>query len=225
MLNILVCDDEIKIRTTLYDYFTAKGFSVDTASNGREAIEKAEEKDFDLIILDVLMPFTDGLTACREIRKFSDTPVIFLSALGEEEDLLRGYRLGGDDYIIKPFPLSVLTEKIITTVNRHKGINPQKRLTLRGLTLDYGTRQVFCGEREVIFASKDFELLALLMENKGNVLSREVILRKIWGYDYDGDERVVDTHIKRIRKALREHADSVKTVIGSGYAFKKEDEK
>ncbi len=224
MLKILVCDDEVKIRTTLYDYFTAKGFSVDTASNGKEAIEKAEENDFDLIILDVLMPTVDGLTACKEIRKFSDTPVIFLSALGEEEDLLKGYRLGGDDYIVKPFPLSVLTEKIIATVNRHKGINPQNRLTLRGVTLDYGTRKVLCGEREIIFSAKDFDLLALLMENRGNVLSREVILRKIWGYDYDGDERVVDTHIKRIRKALREYADCIKTVIGAGYAFKKEEE-
>lgn len=224
MLKILVCDDEIKIRTTLYDYFTAKGFSVTVASNGREAVEKAEEKDFDLIILDVLMPLMDGLTACKEIRRFSDTPVIFLSALGEEEDLLKGYKLGGDDYIIKPFPLSVLTEKIIATVNRHKGINPQKRLTVRGITLDYGARKVFCGDREIIFAAKDFDLLALLMENKGNVLSREVILRKIWGYTFDGDERVVDTHIKRIRKALREHADCIKTVIGTGYAFKKEEE-
>ncbi len=224
MLKILVCDDEIKIRTTLYDYFTAKGFSVTIASNGREAVDKAEENDFDLIILDVLMPTMDGLTACREIRNFSDTPVIFLSALGEEEDLLRGYKLGGDDYIVKPFPLSVLTEKIITTVNRHKGINPQKRLTIRGITLDYSTRKVFCGEREVVFAAKDFDLLALLMENKGNVLSREVILRKIWSYAFDGDERVVDTHIKRIRKVLREYADSIKTVIGAGYAFKKEEE-
>lgn len=225
MLKILICDDEIKIRTTLYDYFTAKGFSVTVASNGREAVEKAEENDFDLIILDVLMPFMDGLTACKEIRNFSDTPVIFLSALGEEEDLLKGYRLGGDDYIIKPFPLSVLTEKIIATVNRHKGINPRNRLILNDITLDYGTRRVFCGKREIIFAAKDFDLLALLMENKGNVLSREVILRKIWGYTFDGDERVVDTHIKRIRKALREHADCIKTVIGAGYAFKKEDEK
>ncbi len=225
MLKILVCDDEIKIRTTLYDYFTAKGFYVTVASNGREAIEKAEEKDFDMIIMDVLMPYTDGLTACKEIRKFSNTPIIFLSALGEEEDLLKGYKLGGDDYIIKPFPLSVLTEKIITTVNRHKGINLQMQLSVRGITLDYGTRKVFCEEREIIFASKDFDLLAILMENKGNILSREVILRKIWGYDYDGDERVVDTHIKRIRKSLREHADCIKTIIGAGYAFKKEDEK
>ncbi len=224
MLKILVCDDEIKIRNTLYDYFTAKGFFVTTASNGREAIEKTEEKDFDLIILDVLMPVTDGLTACKEIRKLTDTPVLFLSALGEEEDLLKGYRYGADDYIVKPFPLSVLTEKIITTVNRHKGINPKNRLTVSGITLDYGTRKVLCGEREIILPAKDFNLLALLMENKGNILSREIILRKIWGYDFDGDERVVDTHIKRIRKVLRERADCIKTVIGTGYAFKKEDE-
>lgn len=220
MLKVLICDDEIKIRETFYDYFTAKGFYAVTAENGKVALEKAEEESFDLILLDVMMPVMDGLTACREIRKITDTPILFLSALGEEEDLLKGYRYGADDYIVKPFPLSVLKEKIITTVNRHKGINPLNRITLNGITLDYGTRKVFCGEREIYLAAKDFNLLALLMENKGNILSREIILRKIWGYDFDGDERVVDTHIKRLRKALGEYAKPVTTVIGAGYCFR-----
>lgn len=220
MLKLLICDDEIKIRETFYDYFTAKGFYAVTAENGKVALEKAEEESFDLILLDVMMPVMDGLTACREIRKITDTPVLFLSALGEEEDLLKGYRYGADDYIVKPFPLSVLKEKIITTVNRHKGINPLNRITLNDITLDYGTRKVFCGEREIYLAAKDFNLLALLMENKGNILSREIILRKIWGYDFDGDERVVDNHIKRLRKALGEYAKPVTTVIGAGYCFR-----
>lgn len=223
MLKLLICDDEKKIRETLYDYFAAKGFSVTTAENGKTALEKTEEETFDLILLDVMMPVMDGLTACREIRKITDTPILFLSALGEEEDLLKGYRYGADDYIIKPFPLSVLKEKIITTINRHKGINPRNRITSSGITIDYGTRKVFCGEKEIILAAKDFNLLALLMENKGNVLSRETILFKIWGYDFDGDERVVDTHIKRLRKALGEYAKPVRTVIGAGYCFKKEE--
>lgn len=223
MIKLLICDDEIKIRETLYDYFTAKGFCAVTAENGRVAVEKAEEESFDLIILDVMMPVMDGLTALREIRKFTDTPVLFLSALGEEEDLLKGYRYGADDYIVKPFPLSVLKEKITATVNRHKGINPSNRLSCSGITLDYGTRKVFCGEREIYLPAKDFAILALLMENKGNILSRETILFKVWGYDFDGDERVVDTHIKRLRKALREYASPVTTVIGAGYCFKKEE--
>lgn len=225
MIKLLICDDELKIRETLCDYLTAKGFYAVTAENGKVALEMVEEETFDLIILDVLMPVMDGLTACREIRKITDTPVLFLSALGEEEDLLKGYRYGADDYIIKPFPLSVLKEKITATVNRHKGINTSNRITASGITLDYGTRKVFYGEKEIYLPTKDFNLLALLMENKGNILSREVILRKVWGYDFDGDERVVDTHIKRLRKALREYASPITTVIGAGYCFKKEKER
>lgn len=225
MYKILVCDDERKIRETLYDYLSAKSFNVVTAENGEEAIEKAETESFDLILLDVMMPKKDGLTALREIRKFSDVPVLFLSALGEEEDLLKGYKYGADDYIVKPFPLSVLSEKILATIKRHKGIDRQNKISSGGITLDYGKMKVLCGEKEIFLPSKDFLLLSYLIENSGIVLSRERILNKIWGYDYEGDDRVVDTHIKRIRKALGEKGKLIETVIGAGYRFRKEDVK
>ncbi len=176
-----------------------------------------------MIILDVMMPVMDGLTACKAIRKITDTPILFLSALGEEEDVLKGYKYGADDYIIKPFPLSVLNEKIVTMINRYKGINRNNQLSIRGITLDYGSRKVFCNKNEVVLPDKDFRLLALLMENKGIVLSRETILFKIWGYNYDGDERVVDTHIKRLRKSLGDTAKCITTIIGTGYRFERED--
>ncbi len=220
MYKILVCDDERKIRETLCDYLTAKNFAVTTAENGREAVEKVCEESFDLILLDVMMPVMDGLTACREIRKITAVPVLFLSALGEEEDLLKGYKFGADDYIVKPFPMSVLSEKIITTIKRYKGINEGNSISVGSVTLDLGKMKVTSDEKEIFLTSKDLNLLSFLMENKGIVLSRERIINKIWGYDYDGDERVVDTHIKRIRKALGENGEMIKTVIGSGYCFR-----
>lgn len=223
MYKILIADDEIKIRATVKDYLSAKGFDVAMAKDGADAVDFAEKENFDLIILDVLMPRKDGLLACREIRTFSDVPILFLSALGEEEDLLKGYSLGADDYIVKPFPLSVLTEKIGAMIKRHKGVGTDGRLTLQGISLDLKTREVLVCGRKIILTNKDFSLLHLLMLNRGTVLSREMIISKIWSYDFDGDDRVVDTHIKRLRKALGEKADCIVTVTGVGYSFKKEE--
>ena len=219
MYKILIADDEIKIRETLKDYMTAKGMNVTLAKDGREAVEKAETETFDLIILDVMMPELDGLGACREIRSFTDTPILFLSALGEEEDLLQGYKNGADDYIIKPFPLSVLFEKITAMIKRSKGADKENRIALCGITLDLMKMKAFVDGEEVKLQSKDFNLLQLLMQNKGIVLDREKILVKVWGYGFEGDARVVDTHIKKIRKALGEKAGCIKTVIGAGYTF------
>ena len=219
MYKLLIADDEIKIRETLKDYMTAKGMNVTLAKDGREAIEKAETEAFDLIILDVMMPVLDGLGACREIRSFTDTPILFLSALGEEEDLLQGYKNGADDYIIKPFPLSVLFEKITAMIKRSKGADKENRIALCGITLDLMKMKAFVEGQEVKLQSKDFNLLQLLMQNKGIVLDREKILVKVWGYGFEGDARVVDTHIKKIRKALGEKAGCIKTVIGAGYTF------
>lgn len=219
MYKILIADDEIKIRETLKDYMTAKRMNVTLAKDGREAVEKAENETFDLIILDVMMPVLDGLGACREIRSFTDTPILFLSALGEEEDLLEGYRNGADDYIIKPFPLSVLYEKILTMIKRSKGADKENKITLSGITLDLLRFKAFVDGAEVKLQSKDFNLLQLLMQNRGVVLDREKILVKVWGYGFEGDARVVDTHIKKIRKALGEKAECIKTVIGVGYLF------
>ena len=223
MYKILIADDEIKIRETLSDYLTAKGFSVTLAKDGESAVYSAESESFDLIILDVMMPRKDGLTACKEIREFTDIPILFLSALGEEENLLKGYRYGGDDYIVKPFPLAVLCEKITAMIKRHKGVGADHSISESGIKLSLKTRQVFCGEREISLPPKDFELLLLLMQNKGTILSRDIILNKIWGYDFDGDNRTVDTHIKRIRKAMGDKAGLIVTKSGLGYSFKKEE--
>ena len=223
MYRILIADDEIKIRITLKDYLTAKGFDVTLAQDGEAAVYSAETDSFDLIILDVMMPKKDGLEACREIREFTDIPILFLSALGEEENLLKGYQYGADDYIVKPFPLSVLCEKISSMIRRHKGLSADNTLSEGGVKLDMSTRQAFCDGKEIKLAQKDFKLLLLLMQNKGTVLSRDVILSKVWGWDFEGEDRTVDTHIKRIRKALGDKAHLIVTTSGVGYSFKREE--
>ena len=222
MYKILVADDEIKIRETIKDYMTAKGMSVVLADNGQSAINECEYNEFDLIILDVMMPVMNGLTACKEIRKKHDTPILFLSALGEERDLLNGYTSGADDYIVKPFPLSVLYEKCLAMIKRYKGIGKENRLTVSGITLDLNLQKAFIEENEIELSQKDFQILKYLIENKGIVLSRELILSRIWGYDFDGDERAVDTHIKIIRKALGDKSRHIQTVFNAGYIFKEE---
>lgn len=223
MYKILIADDEIKIRETLKDYLTAKGFDVTLAKDGEAAVYSAENESFDLIVLDVLMPNKDGLTACKQIREFTDIPILFLSALGQEENLLKGYKSGADDYIVKPFPLSVLCEKISAMIKRHKGVGADHSISESGVRLNLKTRQAFCDEREINLPQKDFEILLMLMQNKGTILSRDIILNKIWGYDFDGDNRTVDTHIKRIRKALGDKAGLIVTKTGLGYSFKKEE--
>ncbi|MGN0522456.1 MAG: response regulator transcription factor [Eubacterium sp.] len=223
MYKILIADDEIKIRETIRDYMSAKGFKVYLADNGLTAVEECEYNSFDLIILDVMMPVLDGLSACKQIRKLTDAPIIFLSALGEEQDLLKGYNFGCDDYIVKPFPLSVLNEKCISMINRYKGISKENTISASGITLDLNKIKVYCGENEIILSNKDFTLLKYLMENKGIVLNRDLILNRVWGYDFDGEARVVDTHIKRIRKALGDYSKCIKTVINIGYCFEEGD--
>lgn len=222
MYKILVCDDEIKIREAFRDYLSAKGFDVTLAENGKEAVNKTREEDFDLIILDVMMPVMNGLEACKEIRKTKDTPILFLSALGEEQDILDGFRNGCDDYIVKPFPMSVLAQKCNVMITRYKGNSLQSEISLYGITLDKIRKKVTVGNTEIELSNKMFSLLSMLMENKDIVLTREQILTKIWGWDFDGDERVVDTHIKKLRKALGEKSIHIKTVIGGGYSFREE---
>lgn len=219
MFKILIADDEIKICEAVCDYMTAKGLDVTCAHDGETAIKLCEEKSFDLIILDVMMPRIDGLNACKEIRELSNTPILFLSALGEEQDLLNGFKSGADDYIVKPFPLSVLYQKITTMIKRAKGADADNKIKLGKIILDLSTRKVMSNGVEIKLSVKDFELLSYLMQNKGIVLNRELILTKIWGYDFDGDTRVVDTHIKLIRKALGISSTQIKTIVGVGYSI------
>lgn len=220
MYKILIADDEKKIRETLRDYLVSKDFEVILAKDGDEAVELAlYENVFDLIILDVMMPRLNGIEACKQIRKSQNVPILFLSALGEEKNLLAGYSVGADDYIVKPFPLSVLTQKCMAMIRRSKGTNQKNQLQLSGITLNYSKKIVSIDSRELALSGKDFSILAYLMENKNIVLEREIILTKIWGYDFEGDTRVVDTHIKRIRKALGKKAGCIVTVVGSGYVL------
>ena len=237
MYKILIADDERKLRETMRDYLVSKGFQIVLAPDGEAALTAAFAQAFDLIILDVMMPGINGIEACREIRRqqnipvlgiapskvlWNNIPVLFLSALGEEEDLLAGYAVGADDYIVKPFPLSVLSQKSMAIIRRSKRVDQEHRLTGKGIVIDLIRKQVYVEGEEVSFSSKDFRLLAYLMENRDVVLEREIILSRIWGYDFEGDTRVVDTHIKRIRKLLGDHADCIKTVIGSGYVYREE---
>ncbi len=219
MFKVLIADDEIKIRETISDYFTAKGISVVTAENGKAAVDKFYENHFDMVILDIMMPAVDGYEACRLIRRESDVPVLFLTAKGQEQDYLKGYNIGCDDYIVKPFPLSVLYEKAVYMMRKYRGLDKNNRLSVSGITLDTDSMKVFTDDKEIALSNKDFQILKYLMENKNIVISRELIITHIWGYDFDGDDRVVDTHIKRIRQALGEKSSCIKTFINNGYSF------
>ena len=209
MYKILIADDVPKIRDTLCSYFSAKGWNALSAADGEEAVTLAAAEMPDLLILDVMMPKLNGLEACREIRAFSDAPVLFLSALGGEEDLLAGYEDGGDDYVVKPVSLQVLLKKCEVLLARSKGADASHKLV--------------CGSLAPLHVSgRDFDLLILLMQHKGKTLSREQILTRLWGYDYEGGERVVDTHIKKLRRALGKHRGRIRTVSGIGYRFEEE---
>ena len=225
MYKILFADDDYKIAETVKTYFTANGFDVTVAGNGRVAADFAELNDYDLIILDVMMPVLDGIAACREIRKSKKTPILFMSALGQEEDYLKGYSAGADDYITKPFPLSVLTEKCLAAIRRYTGTNADDVISIGKITLDCYRKKVLADGAEITLSAKDYEILQYLMSKRGVVLSRSLILSRVWGYDFEGEDRVVDTHIKNIRKALGDCSGYIKTVSGMGYTFSEVDGK
>lgn len=216
MFSVLVADDEKAIRESIKDYLEAKGYSVKTATDGESALELFYENSF----VDVMMPKVDGFDACRAVRRASNLPVLFLTAKGQEADFLKGFECGCDDYVVKPFPLSVLYEKCNSLIKRYKGIDSANWLKVSGVALDLSCKRAYVGENEIKLSSKDFKILCYLMENKNIVLNRELILTFAWGYDFDGDDRVVDTHIKRIRKALGEKAECIKTIINTGYSFR-----
>lgn len=219
MFSVLVADDEIKIRETIKDYLSAKGLRVVTACDGEDALDRFNHENFDLVILDVMMPCLNGFATCKAIRKRSIVPVLFLTAKAQERDYLDGFQCGCDDYIVKPFPLSVLYEKSMSLIKRYKGIDNENVLTVSGVSLNLNTYKVKFNNNEVPLSNKDFKLLYYLMENKNNVLNRDLILSYVWGYDFDGDNRVVDTHIKRLRKVLGEKSSCIRTIVNIGYSF------
>ena len=216
--KILIVEDEPKLREVLCDYFTSKGEIPFEAENGVKALTMIEEKEFDAVLLDIMIPKLNGLSVCRAVRKTNDVPIIFLTALSDEDDKLLGYELGADDYVTKPFSMSVLYAKIVALIKRNqRSVLSGDRMEASGITLDLARQKVFAGKREIILTPKEFSLLRCLMQNKNMVMSREQLLIKCWGYDYEGESRAVDTHIKRLREKLGEHAACIKTVIKAGY--------
>ena len=216
--KILIVEDEANLREVLCDYFRSKGEIPDEASNGLQALTLIEGNDYDAVLLDIMMPMLDGLTVCRAVRRTNDVPIIFLTALSDEEDKLMGYELGADDYVTKPFTMSVLYAKTMALIKRNqRNVLTGDRMEAAGITLELAAGRVFAGEKEISLTPKEFALLRCLMQNKNLVMSREQLLVKCWGYDYEGESRAVDTHIKRLREKLGDYADCIKTVIKVGY--------
>lgn len=216
--RILIVEDEVRLREILCDYFRSKGENPVEACDGLQALSLIEEEEFDAVLLDIMMPGMDGLSLCRAVRRNNDIPVIFLTALSDEEDKLLGYELGADDYVTKPFSMSVLYAKTMALIKRNRRtVLTGDRMEANGITLELSTRKVWAGRREVAVTPKEFAILRCLMMNRNMVMSREQLLIKCWGYDYEGESRVVDTHIKRLREKLGQHSDCIKTVIKAGY--------
>lgn len=218
--KILIVEDEPKLREILCDYFKSKNEIAFEAANGSEALEMIEKIDFDAVLLDIMIPELDGFTVCRAVRKYNDVPIIFLTALSDEDDKLYGYELGADDYITKPFSMAVLYAKTMALIKRRRGnMRTSDRLEVSGITIELSSQKVFIGKKQIILTPKEYALLRCLMLNKNIVMSREQLLVKCWGYDYEGESRAVDTHIKRLREKLDDKASCIKTVIKAGYVL------
>lgn len=224
MNRILLVEDDREIRDMICRFFQMKkdNIIVDTAKGGEEGLEKIFENQYDLLLLDVMMPCLDGFEVCREVRRYSDIPIMFITARTTQEDMLTGYALGCDDYIIKPFPLPVLYEKIKALIKRSKGLVRSDLLSAGEITLNPNNGVVKCGSQEISLKAKEYGILRVLLENKGNIVTRETLLNKVWGYDALVDDRVLDTHIKNLRKALGICKEQLKTVRRRGYKIEVE---
>ena len=215
MDTILVVEDEKRIRDIVRDYFTAHGLGCDLARDGAEALDLLRDHDYDAILLDVFMPNLDGFQVCRAVRQRSQVPILFLTALGNEEDMLRGYALGCDDYVTKPFSLAVLLAKTRALIRRGRG--GSGTLACGAVSLDPGGRLCTVEGREIKLSPREFDLLECLLRNQGQVLSRAQLLDKVWGLDFQGDDRAVDVRIRSLRAALGEAGKQIKTVFKAGY--------
>ena len=213
---VLLAEDEARLRGIVRDYFAAHGLACHLAADGAEAMELLREHDYDAVLLDVLMPEADGFAVCRALRERSRTPVLFLTALGEEGDILRGYGLGADDYVTKPFSLAVLLAKTRALIRRGRGEGGEA-LTCGAISLEPGRRACTVAGAAVELPPREYELLLCLMRNQGRVLSRDQLLDKVWGIDFDGGDRAVDGRIKALRAALSPAGKQIKTVFKAGY--------
>ena len=224
MYKILVVDDEPNIREVIKEYAEFSGFEVTEAEDGMSAVGLCKLNDYDLIVMDIMMPKLDGFSACKEIRKTKDIPTIMLSARGEEYDKLFGFELGIDDYVVKPFSPKELIARINAILSRRKGsvAPPQQTLKFGGLEINIAARTVTVDGKKVDLTPKEYDLLFYLVENKNIALSRDKLLSDIWGYDFFSDDRTIDTHIKNLRNNLGPYRDYIVTLRGVGYKFEYE---
>ncbi len=222
MYRLLIVDDEANIRNVVREYAEFEEYEVTEAENGMEAVALCREQDFDLIIMDVMMPRLDGFSACKEIKKRKNVPVIMLSARGEEYDKLFGFELGIDDYVVKPFSPKELMARVKAVLNRrHTAVDAisDQRLQFEGLEIDLAGREVYVDGQRATMTPKEYDLLFYLVKNKGLALSRDKLLEAVWGYDFFGDDRTVDTHIKMLRGSLGGYRKFIVTLRGMGYKF------
>lgn len=218
-LKVLVVDDEARMRKLVRDFLVKQDFEVLEAGDGEKAVEIFyDNKDIALIILDVMMPKMDGWEACREIRQYSQVPIIMLTAKSDEKDELLGFELGVDEYISKPFSPKILVARVEAILRRTNAIGEEKK-EIGGIVLDQAAHEVTIDGKQIELSFKEFELLAYFIENRGIALSRERILNNVWNYDYFGDARTIDTHVKKLRSKLGEKGAYIKTIWGMGYKF------
>lgn len=226
MYDILIADDEEMIRRLISKYAEFEGHRVSEAADGMQAVEMCRQKNYDILICDIMMPELDGFSACREIRKFSDIPIIMLSARGEEYDKLNGFSLGIDDYVVKPFSPKELMMRVDAVMSRYKknrgaesDADSHEVFEIGELRADLTARVVTVGGKRVDMSPKEYDLLFYLIKNKNVALSREKLITEVWGYDYYGDDRTLDTHIKLLRRSLGDSAKYIVTLRGVGYRF------
>lgn len=222
MYNILVVDDEIQIRKLIRKYAEYEGHDVTEAEDGSIAVRLCESRSFDIIIMDVMMPELDGFSAARMIRGFSDAPILILSALGEEYDKINGFRIGIDDYVVKPFSgkeLMLRIDAIMKRVNAPKKEENKDLFKHGGLEIDFTARTVTIDGERAYLSPKEYDLLFYMCKNKNIALTRERLITEVWGYDFYGDDRTLDTHVKLLRKSLKDYSDMIVTLRGVGYRF------
>lgn len=223
-MTLLIVDDEPRIRELIRKYANFEGYEVVEACNGMEAVELCRSRAFDLVIMDVMMPELDGFSACREIRKTSQVPMLMLSARGEEYDRIHGFELGVDDYVVKPFSPRELIMRVGAILKRSGGAaeTAHETVTFGSMEVDFTARRVTIDGVEAELSPKEYDLLFYMVRNRGIALTREKLISEVWGYDFFGDDRTLDTHIKLLRKSLGLYADHITTLRGVGYRFEKE---
>ncbi len=219
MPKLLVVDDEEKIREVIKTYAEFEGYEVVEAADGMEAIERCKQEKFDVIVMDIMMPRLDGFSSYKEIKKIDDIPVLMLSARGEEYDKLFGFEIGIDDYVVKPFSPKELMARLNVIVKRHQKSIENEVLEFDGLKIDLDGRVVYVDGDKIDLTPKEYDLLVFLASNENIALSRDTLLSKVWGYDFYGDDRTVDTHIKMLRSSIKEYRKFIVTVRGTGYKF------